>query len=64
MNVTVNGGSSPQYEPNSLNGPVEDPRFNTLPIPLAGEGDRFKYKHATGDDFEQPRVLFRKVMND
>jgi catalase len=64
MNVTTNGGSSPNYEPNSLDGPVEDPSAKIVSYPLAGEAGRFKYQHPTGDDYEQPRVLFRKIFGD
>jgi catalase len=64
MQVSANGGGPPNYEPNSLNGPVEDPSYSTPPIALNGDAGRYKYHHPTGDDFEQPRALFRNIMND
>jgi catalase len=51
------------YEPNSLNGPVEDPTKRWAAQSVSGETGRFKYQHPN-DDFEQPRALFRKVMSE
>ena len=58
-----NHGSEPNYEPNSLNGPVEDPTKKWHQQPVTGTIGRFKHSHPN-DDFEQPRVLFRKVLNE
>lgn len=45
------------YEPNSFNGPVENPAFKEPPLPAQGPCDR--YDHRVGnDDFSQPRALF------
>jgi len=51
------------YEPNSLNGPVEDPTKKWSSMPVTGATGRFKHSHPN-DDYEQPRALFRKVMNE
>jgi catalase len=45
------------YEPNSFNGPVENPEVKEPPLRLTGDADR--YNHRIGnDDFNQPRALF------
>lgn len=31
---------------------------------VSGTTGRYAYTHATNDDFEQPRALFRNVMDD
>jgi len=46
-----------------LNGPVEDPTKKIKQFPVSGETGRYKYLHLN-DDFEQPRALYKKVMND
>lgn len=63
-NVKGNQGSgSPNYEPNSFNGPVEDPTKAIKQFQVSGQAGRFKHSHPN-TDFEQPRALYRKVMND
>jgi catalase len=48
------------YEPNSFNGPVEDPRFVEPPLKLSGDAAR--YNHRVGnDDYRQPGDLFRLI---
>jgi catalase len=45
------------YEPNSFNGPVEQPDLAEPPLNISGDADR--YNHRVGnDDFGQPRALF------
>jgi catalase len=51
------------YEPNSHGGPVEDPSKKWHTFPVTGAVGRYKHTHPN-DDFEQPRALFRKVMNE
>lgn len=46
-----------------MNGPVEDPTKKWKESPVKGDAGRYKYQHPN-DDFEQPRILFRKVMNE
>jgi catalase len=36
MRSDDNGGSSPNYEPNSFGGPIEDPRYIECPKPITG----------------------------
>ena len=50
-NVNGNQGSAPNYEPNSLNGPVEDPSKKWHSQPVTGEVGKYKYQHPN-DDFE------------
>jgi catalase len=63
--ATVNGnqGSGPNYEPNSHNGPVEDPTKKQSQFTVSGLSGRYPHQHPN-DDFEQPRALFRKVMTE
>ena len=63
MNVTTNGGNAPNYEPNSLNGPVEDPTKKIASFSLVGEVGRYAHQHPN-DNYEQPRALYRKVMSE
>ncbi len=45
------------YEPNSMNGPVQDPAYREPKVRISGDADR--YDHRVGnDDFGQPRALF------
>ena len=54
---------SPNYEPNSFNGPKECPAFATPALPLSGDADR--YNHRTdNDDYTQPGNLFRLMTAD
>jgi len=49
------------YEPNSFNGPVQDPTVAEPPLRISGDADR--YNHRLGnDDYKQPGDLFR-LMN-
>ena len=51
------------YEPNSFDGPVEDPSVMEPPLRISGDAER--YNHRVGnDDYSQPRALHDKVMND
>jgi catalase len=45
------------YEPNSFDGPVEQPDAAEPPLKVSGDADR--YNHRIGnDDYAQPRALF------
>ena len=48
------------YEPNSFNGPVEDPRFVEPPLRLAGDATRYNHREGN-DDYRQPGDLFRLI---
>ncbi|QDU59690.1 Catalase [Planctomycetes bacterium Pan216] len=62
MTFGDNGGGSPNYEPNSFGGPVEDPSAKLSPLAL--EGAAAQYDHREGnDDYTQAGDLFR-IMSD
>ncbi|OEI83602.1 catalase [Brucella sp. BO3] len=51
------GNPDAYYEPNSFNGPVEQPSAKEPPLRISGNADR--YNHRIGnDDYSQPRALF------
>ncbi|MBT5416157.1 MAG: catalase [Rhodospirillaceae bacterium] len=63
MRSDDNGGGSVNYEPNSFDGPVEDPHRKEIPLKAAGDTDR--YNQAEGaDDFVQAGNLFRLMTPD
>ncbi len=45
------------YEPNSFNGPVENPDFSEPPLKIFGDADRYNHREGN-DDYGQPRALF------
>jgi len=61
--ATDNGGAEVNYEPNSRHGPKEAPQTSWARSEISGATGRFLHNHPN-DDTEQPRNLFRKVMND
>jgi catalase len=64
MRHDSNGGSSPNYEPNSFGGPVEDHRYREVPLPLDGmPADRYNHRDGN-DDYKQPGDLFRLIGKD
>ena len=63
MTVNGNQGEVPNYEPNTLNGPIEDAKFKQAASTLTGATGRYPYQH-TNDNFEQPRALFKTVMTE
>ena len=58
MRFDANGGTGPNYEPNSFNGPKECPAFAEPALPLSGDADRFNHR-AGNDNYTQPGNLFR-----
>lgn len=63
MNVNGSGGRADNYEPRSGPGPVEDKKYAWHQHPVQGATGRYPHAHPN-DNYEQPRQLFRKVMND
>jgi catalase len=63
MRVDENGGGGPNYWPNSFGGPEPDPTTGEPPFEVSHLAARHPYSHPN-DDFEQPGVLYRKVMTD
>lgn len=63
MRFDGNGGSAPNYEPNSFSEtPKETPENNITPFEVSGFADSVAYD--SDDHYSQPRALFRDVMND
>jgi len=62
MRFDGNGGGSPNYEPNSFGGPIEDPSAKEPPLRISGDADRYDHR-AGNDDYGQAGDLFR-LMND
>jgi catalase len=63
MRFDENGGDAPNYEPNSFQGPVEDPRYRELSYAISGKVNRFNEREVT-DDYKQPGDLFRLMKPD
>jgi catalase len=61
MRVDANGGSGPNYWPNSFCGPAPDPGFLEPPFNVLGLAAHTPYTHPN-DDFVQPGNLYRDVM--
>ena len=63
MRVDGNGGSGPNYWPNSFDGPAPDLSAADPGMPVSGETGRTPYPHPN-DDFEQAGTLYREVMTE
>jgi catalase len=63
MRFDDNGGGSVNYEPNSFNGPVEDPRFKEPPLHISGDADRYNHREGN-DDYTQAGNLYRLMPQD
>ena len=64
MRFFLNDSGNPDafYEPNSFNGPVEDPSVMEPPLKISGDGARYNHRDGN-DDYQQPGDLFR-LMDD
>ncbi|ACJ00901.1 catalase [Rhodospirillum centenum] len=51
------------YEPNSFNGPAQDPSVAEPPLRLVGDADRWSHREGN-DDYTQPAALFRLFTPD
>jgi catalase len=63
MRADGNFGSTPNYEPNSFNGPTEDPAYRERPRTITGSVDRHNHR-LNNDDYTQPGNLFRLMPPD
>jgi catalase len=61
--VNDNCGKSPNYDPNSFGGAVEDKKFVINPFNINGNAVRQKTGHRN-DDYAQPNALYSRVMDD
>jgi catalase len=64
MRYDDNGGSSPNYEPNSFGGPKEDHSYDEPPLKISGDADRYEQKRGVDEDYIQPGDLFRLLPKD
>jgi len=56
-------GTDAYYEPNSFNGPKQDPRFAEPPLKISGDADRYNHRDGN-DDYTQPGDLFRLMTSE
>lgn len=63
MRFDGNSGSAPNYEPNSFNGPTQDPAYRERPRTIAGSVDRHDHR-IDSDYYSQPGNLFRLMTAD
>ncbi len=52
-----NPNADAYYEPNSFDGPVEQPDVAEPPLKIDGDADRYNHREGN-DDYSQPRALF------
>ncbi len=63
MRFDGNGGGAVNYEPNSFNGPKEDPSVKEPALALTGDADRYDHRQ-DNDDYTQAGNLFRIMPAD
>lgn len=56
-----NNGGAVNYQPNSFDGPVEDPRMKEPPLKISGDADRYNHRDGN-EDYSQAGDLYR-LMN-
>ena len=62
MTVKGNGDKFPtNYEPNSYNGPTQNPAYKWSPVAISGAVGRYPHSHPN-DNFEQPRALSTRFL--
>ena len=65
MRFDGNGGSSPNYEPNSFGGPTQDAKYVERPVEYGTSTvGRFSHREHDSDYFTQPGNLFRLMTPD
>jgi catalase len=64
MRFDDNGGPDPNYEPNTMGGPVADPAYAEPPLKISGDADRYEQKRGVDDDYVQPGNLFRLMTRE
>jgi catalase len=63
MRFDENYGAAVNYEPNSFNGPAEDPSYRERARKISGAVDRYSHR-SDGDYYSQPGALFRLMPPD
>lgn len=64
MTFGDNGGSSPNYEPNSFGGPKADPSVKEPALKISGDADWYEQIRGVDDDYIQPGNLYRLMPPD
>jgi len=64
MRFDDNAGTSVNYEPNSFDGPKEDPAYAEPPLKISGDADRYEQKRGVDEDYVQPGNLYRLMPPD
>ncbi len=64
MRFDGNGGSTPNYEPNTFGGPMADSVYKEPPLRISGDADRYEQKRGVDDDYVQPGNLYRLLPAD
>ncbi|MFC1729398.1 catalase [candidate division KSB1 bacterium] len=64
MRFDDNGGNAVNYEPNSFDGPVENPAYKEPALKISGDADWYEQKRGVDDDYVQPGNLFRLMPPD
>ncbi|CAO3382148.1 catalase [Azospirillum argentinense] len=60
MRFDGNGGGSPNYEPNSFGGPVQNRAAAEPPLRISGDAARYDHREGN-DDYAQAGALFRLI---
>ncbi|MFH1688592.1 MAG: catalase [bacterium] len=63
MRFDGNHGGDVNYEPNSMGGPVENPKFKEPPLKIDGDADRYDHREGN-DDYTQAGNLYRLMPDD
>lgn len=58
-----NGGGAVNYQPNSFDGPVDDPRMQEPPLKISGDADRYSHRDGN-EDYSQAGALYRLMNAD
>jgi catalase len=64
MRLDGNRGAEVNYEPNSFNGPIENPAFKEPPLKISGDADHYDQERGVDDDYVQPGNLYRLMPPD
>lgn len=60
MRVDANGGGSVNYEPNSLNGPVQRAAFAEPPLRITGDATRYDHRDGKKDYTQGQSISINK----
>ncbi len=65
MRFTSNDTGNPDayYEPNSFDGPAQNPDYREPPLRISGDADRYDHRDGN-DDYGQPQDLFNLFDDD